>query len=202
MGVANQTEQTMSPRRRENRAVLVGALREILLTEGLSGMTFEKVAEKAGMTRKSVYNHFSTRNGLFEVLMNDIGARAGFQGMAAIWENQDPQDLITAYFTELCRGWDADRDMFRLMVGLSAADPELGAAVLQRVERVKFGANALADRLANSPGLAQGWTEDKAAKSIFALSVFTTYDALKGGSGNQEETVAALCEMAKAPFNF
>lgn len=177
------------------------AVRHLLVQEGLAGLKFEKIAEAAGMTRKSVYNHFGSRTGLIEALMDDIGQRAGFQGMAAVWAHDRPAALIEAYFAELCRGWDADRDMFRLMVGLSAADPELGRAVLARVDRVRAGALALADRLAAAPGLAPGWRIEDAAASLYALSVFTTFDALRDQGLSQTEAARQLALLARAPFD-
>lgn len=191
-----------SGRRQENRTVLVAAVRERLLADGLSGLSFERIAETAGMTRKSVYNHFGSRAGLMEALMDDIGARAGFQGLAAVWAHEAPGDLLAAYFGELCRGWEADRDMFRLMIGLSAADPELGRAVLARVDRVRNGAEALTERLVASPGLAPGWTRDEAFGCVFALSVFTTYDAMRQGGLGPGAVAPRIADLARAPFQF
>lgn len=189
-------------RREANRAALVAAVRSRLLAEGLAGLNFERIAETAGMTRKSVYNHFGSRAGLMEALMDDIGQRAGFKGMAEVWAHQDPKQLLEAYYQELCRGWEADRDMFRLMIGLSAADQELGAAVLSRVERVRKGVDALVDRLAAAPGMKLGWSPESARACLFGLSVFTTFDAIRRAGMEPDETALRLAQMARAPFSF
>jgi AcrR family transcriptional regulator len=181
---------------------LVAAVRERLLSEGLAGLNFEKIAETAGMTRKSVYNHFDSRAGLIEALMDDIGTRAGFHGLAEVWEKEDPTDLLNSYYAELCRGWGADRDMFRLMVGLSAADPELGQAVRARVDRVSQGASLLVDRLEANPGLKDSWTREDAFGCLFALAVFNTYDAMRTSGLSQAAVAFRLAEMAQAPFRF
>lgn len=191
-----------SNRRKDNRTALVAAVRSRLLNDGLSGLSFEKIAETAGMTRRSVYNHFGSRAGLMEALMDDIGARAGFHGMAHVWSLAEPDALLDAYFTELCRGWEADRDMFRLMVGLSAADPELGRAVLQRVDRVRQGARSLAERLLSQPGLRDGWTGTDAVACLFGLSVFTTYDAMRQSGLSRIGAPQRIAQMARAPFAF
>lgn len=200
MGPKAKTEP--SARMTENRDVLVQAARTRLLSDGLAGLRFERIAETAGMTRKSVYNHFGSRQGLIEALMDDIGRRAGFQGMAEVFQTPQPAALVAAFFTELCRGWQADRDMFRLMIGLSAADPELGAAIQARVGRVRGGVTGLAQRLGHTPGLRDGWSQHEAEACLFGLAVFTTYDAMR--SAGMDHTVVALrlAECAKAPFRF
>ncbi|PID35872.1 MAG: hypothetical protein CR993_07655 [Rhodobacterales bacterium] len=187
-------------RREANRSALVAALRERLLCDGLPGLSFEKIAETAGMTRRSVYNHFGSRAGLMEALMDDIGARAGVQGLARVWQVEAPDALLEAYFAELCRMWEADRDMFRLMVGLSAADPELGRAVLARVGRVREAAKVLADRLDAQAGRKPGWSRKEAFASLFALSVFPTYDAIRDSGISQAAAARRMAQMARAPF--
>lgn len=181
---------------------LVAAVRTRLLTDGLVGLNFEKIAETAGMTRKSVYNHFGSRAGLIEALMDDIGTRAGFHGLANVWDKTDPKELLISYFSELCRGWGADRDMFRLMIGMSAADNELGSAVRSRVDRVSKGSSVLVDRLIADPGLKAGWTREDAFACIFALAVFNTYDAMRTKGLSQEAVAHRIAEMAQAPFRF
>jgi AcrR family transcriptional regulator len=172
------------------------------LSEGLAGLNFEKIAETAGMTRKSVYNHFDSRAGLIEALMDDIGTRAEFHGLAGVWEKEEPKDLLNSYYSELCRGWGADRDMFRLMVGLSAADPELGQAVRARVDRVSQGASLLVDRLEANPGLKDSWTREDAFACLFALAVFNTYDAMRTSGLSQAAVAFRIAELAQAPFRF
>lgn len=195
--------QLAAPSRRdENRRVLVQAARDGLLSEGLAGLRFERIAAAASMTRMSVYNHFKSKVGLYEALMDDIGNRAGFRGMADVWAKPTSQDILTAYFAELTRGWAADQDMFRLMIGLSAADPELGAAVSARVGRVEKSARVLTERLAKDPGLAPGWTVEDAFGCVLSLAVFTAYDTLRRSGMDHATSAARLAQLAACPFAF
>jgi len=182
-----------------NRAALIAATRRNLMEQGLAGLAFERIAVSAGMTRKSVYNHFGSRIGLYEALMDDIGERAAFRRMAAIWDTDNPVELLERFFAEIVRAWDAERAMFRMMIGLSAADPELGAAVQARIGRVRGIASQLAARLAAAPGLRPGWTEADAAATLFALANFYTFDVLASDM-SPAEAAGRLVALARVPF--
>lgn len=189
---------TPSARHSRNRTALIEAARRNLVRDGVAGLRFERIAQTADMTRKSVYNHFESRVGLIEALMDDIGERANFARMAPVWDTADlPETLLVGYFDNLTQSWEADRLMFRLMVGLSAADPELGAAVTARIGRVRGVSDRLVSILIEGPGLMDSWSKEDAQAAMFALSSFTTYDAM-----NLPQLVAAqrLAAMAASPF--
>jgi AcrR family transcriptional regulator len=184
-----------------NRAALISATRRNLVDQGLDGLGFERIAATAGMTRKSVYNHFSSRAGLYEALMDDIGQRADFRRLASVWDTDEPADLLQGFFSEIVRAWQADRVMFRMMIGLSAADPELGAAVQGRIGRVRGIAGQLAERLAVAPGLAPGWSLPEATATLFALASFNSFDAMATEIG-VDATAMRLAALARAPFDW
>ena len=182
-----------------NRDALILAARRNLIEQGLVGLGFERIAASAGMTRKSVYNHFGSRAGLYEALMDDIGRRANFAGLATVWDTTDPSELVHLFFASIVRSWEADRQMFRMMIGLSAADPELDAAVKARIGRVRGIAGQLTHRLGANPGLAPNWTLDEANGVMFALASFSTFDAMAAHIG-LDAIATRLTELARVPF--
>lgn len=198
----NTGSSETKPRNSKNRAALVQAARDNLIADGVAGLRFERVAQRAGMTRKSVYNHFESRVGLIEALMDDIGERAGFTGMAPVWDLPDPRELLNAFFDSLTRSWEADRAMFRLVVGLSAADPELGIAVNARIGRVRGISAKLFEELQRAPGLSADWSMVDAKAALFALSSFTTYDDLRNAGLAQATAANRLGGMAAPIFAF
>lgn len=184
-----------------NRDALISAARRNLSEQGLAGLGFDRIAASAGMTRKSVYNHFGSRQGLYEALMDDIGQRADFQRLTPVWQEADPAKLLSSFFTQIVRSWEADRVMFRMMIGLSAADPELGAAVEARIGRVHGIAAQLTQRLAGAPGLAQDWTLSDATAAIFALASFSSFDALANDMA-AASAARRLTALARVPFDW
>ena len=74
------------------RAILDAAL-ELAATRGITGTTMDDVAELAGVAKGSLYYNFSSKDNLFEALLQEgvgalaetlRGARAGLQGRAAL----------------------------------------------------------------------------------------------------------------------
>src|SRR5260370_17756192 len=71
-----------SPRRRgaatQTRERIVVAAAAILATaEGISGFSLQAVADKAGVTRLTVYNQFGSRRTLLEAVFDDMAVRGG-----------------------------------------------------------------------------------------------------------------------------
>jgi AcrR family transcriptional regulator len=71
---------TPSPQRRrlqrnDRRDQLVEAAWRIVRDEGSDALTLGRLAERAGVTKPVVYDHFGTRNGLLAVLYGEFDAR-------------------------------------------------------------------------------------------------------------------------------
>jgi AcrR family transcriptional regulator len=64
----------------ETRRTILDAVGEVLGEEGLLGFSMQKVADRAGVTHRTVYNHFPTRDSLndaFAVHVEEALATAG-----------------------------------------------------------------------------------------------------------------------------
>jgi AcrR family transcriptional regulator len=74
-------KSALSRRERTRRAIL-DALAAVIAETGGLGFTVQQVAERAGVTHRTVYNHFPTREALNDALaehMEDVMARDGFR---------------------------------------------------------------------------------------------------------------------------
>jgi AcrR family transcriptional regulator len=73
---------------KERRQVLLNAAREVFLERGFSGARLDMVIEKAGGSRRSVYNEFGGKDGLFlaiieetiQKMFNDLPTAAAIRG--------------------------------------------------------------------------------------------------------------------------
>lgn len=65
-----------------NRERILAAARDLLLSKDFSEFSMEAVAQKAGLSRLTLYYQFTSKTGLLEALYDDI-ARRGEMGELA-----------------------------------------------------------------------------------------------------------------------
>lgn len=69
----NIHERPHPPRgRRDNRAAILLAGRILFARHGVAGVTFEHIAREAGLTRRTIYNHFANVDDLFAASIQDM----------------------------------------------------------------------------------------------------------------------------------
>lgn len=64
------------PRVIRSRAVLVEAARILFLRKGYAGTTMEEIAMLAGLTKRTAYNNYATKDALFVLIVEDVIAYA------------------------------------------------------------------------------------------------------------------------------
>lgn len=64
------------PRVVRSRAALVEAARTLFLRKGYAGTTMEEIAALAGLTKRTAYNNYATKDALFTLIVEDVIAFA------------------------------------------------------------------------------------------------------------------------------
>lgn len=59
----------------KKRAAILRAAAETFRKEGFYAATMDRVAERAGVSKRTVYNHFPSKDVLFDVVTNDLWSR-------------------------------------------------------------------------------------------------------------------------------
>jgi len=66
------------PKSEEKRAAIQQAASELFLTGGLKGTSMDAVAERAGVSKQTVYSHFDSKEALFRACIKSKVASYGF----------------------------------------------------------------------------------------------------------------------------
>jgi AcrR family transcriptional regulator len=107
---------TLAEHRRQRLDTILEAAREIVLDEGVEGLTFTAVAARAGLARNSLYEYFDTREALLlAVLEAELPAwvTAIEKAMAAA---RTPDGVVKAYITaQLARVAEGDHQWASLV---------------------------------------------------------------------------------------
>ena len=56
----------------KKRAAIISGAEDVFITMGFKDASMDKIAEKAGISKKTVYNHFQNKENLFEVIVDGL----------------------------------------------------------------------------------------------------------------------------------
>jgi AcrR family transcriptional regulator len=164
------------------RAAILSAARQ-LVTEFGPGCSVGRVADRAGVSRITVYNQFRSKTGLLEAL--SAGVRAA-HGAPAAKSDSDPAGELRRRFELACAAWATDPGLHRQLQGRF---PE-------RDEASESG-RGIAERLAARDQLRPGCSIREAADLIGILTSFSVFDRLhKNGRRSPSAVAEILMRMA------
>jgi AcrR family transcriptional regulator len=163
------------------RSAILSAARELVAEHGPAS-SMGKVAERAGVSRITIYNQFGSKERLLEALA------AGISGAAPAAEaGADPRDELRRRIGQACTDWSADPSLYRR---LDAHHPWKGEP--------SDHDRALAERLAAHDQLRPGCSVKEAEDVIGILTSFAVFDRLhKGGRRSPSAVAEILMRMAR-----
>lgn len=167
------------------RTAILSAARELVAEHG-PGSGMGKVAERAGVSRITVYNQFGSKERLLEALAAGIGPRSG--DAPAADSSSDPRDELRSRIAQACAAWSGDPSLYR----------RLDAHHRWKTDEPDRD-HALADRLATHDLLRPGCSVKEAEDVIGILTSFAVFDRLhKGGRRSPSAVGEILMRMAGA----
>lgn len=189
--MANSPEP-MNARSRRTRALLLATARTLLEEEGFEALTMTAVAERAGITRRSVYLHFPSRTDLVGALFDHVAETEGLRdSLAAVWAAPTAADALDAWARHLSEYHVKLLAVDRAIARVQRSDPD-AAAHRRTVDTDKLrGCRRLARRLHDDGLLADPWTVDSAADMIMALS---SSDVVEGLVVDRKWSSRRFCE--------
>jgi len=112
------------------RAQLLSVAREVFAEDGYPGAAMEKIAQRAGVTKPVLYQHFEGKKELYLALLDSDMSRLLAQVSGAIESAHDNPSRIRkgleAYFNYIEANVDSFRLLFRETMG---ADPEFRESI-------------------------------------------------------------------------
>src|SRR5487761_655199 len=182
----------------ETRARMLAAARELLVATDPGRFSIDAVAQRADVSRATVYYQFRSKLGLLEALFDSVGATGGMAGLADAFRLPDPPAELDAYIAVFGRFWGSDRLLHRRLRGLAALDPDLAEALAARQEWRRRGAATLVSRFADQFGYPPAELQADATDLLFTVTSFETFDALAGTEKTPEAAVPLIQHLARA----
>ncbi len=160
------------------RAGIIAAAHRLLNDPSGSSLPLDDVANAAGVTRATLYNHFGSRSALLAAVFEDQGRLIQYDRVQSAQQQRDLHEALTRTLRELGRAWSSQRTAIRRILALAVIDAEIETLVLryERYRREEIG--ALAQRLGAAGMLGPNVDTSEASAILGALTSFQFFEVL------------------------
>ena len=174
--------EPQNARSRRSRAALLDATRELISEGGFDTLTMAAVAERAGVSRRSVYLHFATRAELVTALFSRLGETEDIgASLQRVWDSPDPVTALAEWGRHLARIHPKILPVMQAAERARHVDADAADLWQTAQDRWLLGARRLAAWLAQEERLARPWTATTAADMIWSLMSPDLLDRLLSG---------------------
>jgi AcrR family transcriptional regulator len=154
----------------------MAAVRELLAEGSFHETAVEQVAERAGVSRATLYQHFRSRLDLVDAICDTFDANPALQRLRQTVELSDPDAALTEVIALSIRFWATEDAILAPLYGVEAIDPAARDLVVrQRADR-RSEIQRLAHHLHTRRRLRPGVGEKRATD---LLMVFTSYETFR-----------------------
>jgi AcrR family transcriptional regulator len=119
-----RTPDAANPRVRRTRERILAAARQVLAEAGPAGLTYSLLAERAGVTRQTLYRHWASRPALLADLMLEGGGGDDYPE-----PGPDPRAVVTAYLTSMRAGMREPSRRAAILAVTAQADTDPDSAL-------------------------------------------------------------------------
>src|SRR5437879_6707101 len=125
-----------SERARATRERIVEAVRELVVEGTFHESTVEQVADRAGVARATLYQHFRSRIELIDALCETFDANPALLDLRANVELPDGRVALDRTIADAHRFWSTEDAVLQPLYGLTGIDPAANELVgRQRADR-------------------------------------------------------------------
>ncbi len=175
----DQIEEPRNARSRRTRASLLDAARGLIETEGFAALTMAAVAERAGVTRRSVYLHFASRAELVTALFDHVNATEGLaDSVGRVWDSPDARTALVEWAGHIARYHPRVAAIYRANDIVRGGDPDAELLWERILADWLAGCRRLARWLDREEQLSPAWTVRTATDMLFALMSFDMLERL------------------------
>lgn len=167
-------------------AAIVAAARRLLAGTAGRVPSMEAIAVEAGVTRATVYNHFTSRAALVDAVLTDTVRRHGMDRLVERSQETSESDALTAAIATCATFWRLERELLRSLFAFGSDEPDVTHGLQQR-EAWRTTQFAEIVTIA-SPAE----TSNRVVGVVVALTSFATYDQLVTQTGDHATAERAM----------
>lgn len=198
MGKRTYQQRQRAQMAETTRQRILEAARACLTATPLLAVSLERIAQRAGVARRTIYQIFGSRVGLFEALEQDLLQRGGFaEVQAAFNDNTDARRILEQMLPASTQLLEREQAVLRALYLQALIDPA-AASLTQRIDEGRIGGMRYLAHLLEEQGYIRPDLSLAEIGDLLALLTdFATFDQLRSRLGaSPEEIVRRLHILA------
>jgi AcrR family transcriptional regulator len=186
------TERSAATRRK-----ITDAVAELMAEGAFHASTVEQVADRAGISRATLYQHFGSRLDLIDGICERFDATPALLAIRRVIDLPDPEAAVAETIANVVLFWSAEDPILAQLYGVAAIDPAAREFVRrQRADR-REEMTRLARRLARDGWLRAGIGAADALALLMVLTSYETFCELRLDGRADGAIVATLQRSAR-----
>jgi AcrR family transcriptional regulator len=180
------------------RGRITAAVRELLAEGTFHDSTVEAVADRAGVSRATLYQHFGSRIALVDSICEAFAVNPALVAVRKAIDLPDLDEAVAETAAQSCRFWASEEAVLEQLYGVSAIDPA-ARGLVERQTRDRHGElKRLAARIRDARRLPAGTSERRALAHLLVVTSFETFRELRRRAGLSEREVVRSLQDAAA----
>jgi AcrR family transcriptional regulator len=182
-------------RSRQTRERIKAAVHELLGEGAFHTATVEEVADRAGVSRATVYQHFRSRLELVDAICETFDENPALRELRKTVEGGDGGRALADTIAYTVRFWSSEDAVLRQLYGVAAVDP----AAQDLVDRQRADRRGEYDRLLRNLRRSGRLlvTPRRALALLLVLSSYETYRELREAGLSDSQATRLLQETAR-----
>ena len=171
----------------KTRAQIMDAVRGLLEEGTFHATSVEEIAQLAGVSRATLYQHFGSRFGLVDAICESLSANPSMIAIQAAPDLADPREAAALMVGQGIRFWASEELLHRHLYGLA----EIDQSAADFVERQTADRRSVVERIvrrAKGGALGEGVSEAQARATLLVLTSFHTFEELRAAGLTLKET--------------
>jgi AcrR family transcriptional regulator len=185
-------------RPQQTRERITSAVRELLAEGTFHEATVEEVADRAGISRATLYQHFGSRLELVDAICDTFDENPALLALRKSVQLADADAALAETIANAVGFWSSEDPILSQLYGVAAIDPAAQDLVeRQRADR-RREMERLAKRLRTAGRLRSGVTERQAVARLMILTSYGTYGELREAKLAPGKVTTTLQDTARA----
>ncbi len=173
-----RTRKRNTDRAAATRARIVASVRELLSEGKFHDCTVEEVAEHAGVSRATLYQHFRSRVELVDAICDVMGDNPALVSLRDSVGLADPYTALAETVAGAVSFWMSEDSLLAQLYGVVAIDPAASDFVARQREDRRSEMERLARNLRRAGRLRPGLGENRAVAQLMMLTSYESFREL------------------------